>query len=56
MSEFDIQYRPWMAIKGQVVADFITKFTLGEGQVRKRKNSEISIQTNPQIDEPEEPA
>ena len=27
LSEFDIQYRPRMAIKGQVVADFIAEFT-----------------------------
>ena len=31
LSEFDIQYRPRTAIKGQVVADFIAKFTNGEG-------------------------
>ncbi|XP_050241260.1 uncharacterized protein LOC126690175 [Quercus robur] len=30
LSEFDIQYRPCTAIKGQVVADFIAKFTNGE--------------------------
>ena len=27
LSEFDIQYRPYTAIKGQVVVDFIAKFT-----------------------------
>ena len=32
LSEFDIQYRPRTAIKGQVVADFIAKFTLGDAQ------------------------
>ena len=26
LSEFDIQYRPWTAIKGQAVVDFIAKF------------------------------
>ena len=31
LSEFDIQYRLRTAIKGQVVADFIAEFTLGEG-------------------------
>ena len=31
LSEFDIQYHPCMAIKGQVIADFIVKFTLIEG-------------------------
>ena len=37
LSEFDIQYRPRTAIKGQVVADFIAEFTLGEGQVEEEK-------------------
>ena len=32
LSEFDIQYHPRTAIKGQVVADFIAKFTLMDGQ------------------------
>ena len=32
LSEFDIQYRPCTAIKGQVVTDFITEFTNGEGK------------------------
>ena len=31
LSEFDVQYRPRTAVKGQVVADFIAKFTLGDG-------------------------
>ena len=31
LSEFDIQYQLHTVIKGQVVADFITKFTLVEG-------------------------
>ena len=30
LSEFDIQYRPRTAIKGQVVANFITEFTNDE--------------------------
>jgi len=30
LSEFDIQYRPHTAIKGQVVVDFIAEFTNGE--------------------------
>ena len=37
LSEFDIQYRSRTAIKWQVVADFITEFTLGEGQVEEEK-------------------
>jgi len=32
LSEFDVQYRPLTAIKGQVVADFIAKFTNMESQ------------------------
>ena len=36
LSEFDIQYRPQTAIKGQVVADVITEFTLGDGQGGRR--------------------
>jgi len=32
LSEFDIQYRPRTAIKGQVVADFIAEFTNVKGQ------------------------
>lgn len=31
LNEFDIQYRPRTAIKGQAVADFIAEFTLREG-------------------------
>ena len=37
LSEFDIQYRPLTAIKGQAVADFIAEFTLGEDQLLKEK-------------------
>ena len=32
LSEFDIQYRPRIAIKGQVIINFIAEFTLMEGQ------------------------
>ena len=32
LSEFDIQYRPYNAIKGKVVADFILEFTNGGSQ------------------------
>ena len=32
LSESDIQYQPCMAIKGQIIADFITKVTLAEEQ------------------------
>ncbi|XP_059650748.1 uncharacterized protein LOC132296579 [Cornus florida] len=44
LGEFDIQYRPWTAIKAQVIADFVAKFTPSqEDQVN------ISPETNPQI-------
>ena len=32
LSEFDIQYRPQTTIKGQIVVDFIAKFTSDEGK------------------------
>ena len=32
LSEFNIQYRPRIAIKGQVVTDFITEYTHFEGK------------------------
>lgn len=37
LSEFNIQYRPRTAIKGQAVADFIAEFTLGEDQLMEEK-------------------
>ena len=37
LSEFDIQYRPQTAVKGQVVADFIAEFTLRDDQVAEEK-------------------
>ena len=49
MSEFDIQYRPRTAIKGQVVVDFIAEFTLVEGQGQKRSHNGAFTQTNPLI-------
>ena len=44
-SEFDIQYCPRTAIKGQVVADFIVKFTDMEGQGAE-EHPQWSIHTN----------
>ena len=32
LSEFDVQYRPQTAIKGQVVADFIAEYTHPEDE------------------------
>ncbi|XP_050290503.1 uncharacterized protein LOC126728762 [Quercus robur] len=37
LSEFDIQYRPRTAMKGQAVADFIAEFTLREDQLEEVK-------------------
>ena len=45
LSEFDIQYRPRTVVKGQVVADFIAEFTLGDGQGAKEKRK-WNIYTN----------
>ena len=55
LSKFDIQYRPQTAIKGQVVADFIAEFTLGDGQEERRRDSEIFIRTDLPIDKQEGP-
>ena len=32
LSEFDVQYRPRTAVKGQIVADFIAEYTQSEGK------------------------
>ena len=45
LSEFDIQYRPRTAIKGQVVADFIAKFTNGEDKGQMSAFNGAYIQT-----------
>ena len=37
LSEFDIQYHPRTAVKGQVVVDFIAEFTIGNGQGAEKK-------------------
>ena len=45
LSEFDIQYRPRTAIKGQVVTDFIAEFTHDEDK-RAEEPSQWSVHTN----------
>ena len=45
LSEFDIQYRPRTAIKGQVIADFIAEFTH-----EKDKGAEESPQSSVHTD------
>ena len=45
LSEFDIQYHPRTAVKGQVVVDFIAEFTLGNGQGAEKKK-QWNIYTN----------
>ena len=45
LSEFDIQYRPRTAIKGQVVADFIVKFILKDDQ-KAKKIPQWNVYTN----------
>ena len=46
LSEFNIQYHPRSAIKGQVVIDFIAEFTNMEGQGSKSILSGVYIQTD----------
>ena len=36
LSEFDIQYHPQTAVKGQIVVDFIAEYTQSEGKGAKR--------------------
>ena len=54
LREFDIQYHPQTAIKGQAVADFMFEFTFEDGQVEEEKEQWSIYTENPQIDEPEE--
>lgn len=38
LSEFDIEYHPWGAIKGQAIADFIIEYThMPEGKARAQE-------------------
>ena len=46
LSEFDIQYRPRTAIKGQVVADFIAEFTNEEDKGQMSAFNGAYIQTD----------
>ena len=46
LSEFDIQYRPRTAIKGQVITDFIIEFTNMEGQGQENVQDGVSIWTD----------
>ena len=45
LSEFDIQYRPQTAIKGQVVANFIAEFTRDEDKGAE-ESPQWSVHTN----------
>ena len=45
LSEFNIQYHPWTAIKGQAVADFIAEFAQSED-----KREENAAQWNIHVD------
>jgi len=46
LSEFDVQYHPRTAMKGQVVADFIAKFTNIEVRGQESTLNGISTRTN----------
>ena len=56
LSEFDIRYRPRTAIKGQIVADFIAKFTHDEDKGAEESLFGAYIRTGPPTDKPEGPA
>ena len=56
LSEFDIQYRPWTAIKGQAVADFIPEFTHDEDKGQKSPLIGVYIRTGHPTNKPEGPA
>ena len=53
LGEFNIQYRPCIAIKGQVVVKFIVEFTLMEGQRAEEIPSGAFTQTDPLISKKE---
>ena len=40
LSEFDVQYRPQTALKGQIVADFIAEYTQSEDKGAKGQTME----------------
>ena len=46
LSEFDIQYYPHIAMEGQVVVDFIAKFTNMEGQGQNSTLNGVSTWTD----------
>ena len=56
LSEFNIQYCPRIAIKGQVVADFIAEFTHDENKGQKNPFSRACIWMDYLIDRPGGPA
>ena len=48
LSEFDIQYQSQTAVKGQVVADFIAKYTQSEARGQKDSDNGASTRTDHQ--------
>ena len=53
LSEFDIQFKPCLAIKSQVLADFIAEYTIfNEGTLTLREETiedEVTLSGRPQI-------
>ena len=47
LSKFDVQYCPCIAVKGQMVAEFITEFTHMEGQGWKSLLNGASTRMDP---------
>ena len=43
LSEFDIRYKPKIAIKGQILADFVIEFTLAELAEATQGTSDLPI-------------
>ena len=50
LSEFDIQYCPRTATKGQAVAGFVAEYTQSEGRGQMASNNGSSTLTGPQTD------
>lgn len=46
LSEFDVQYHPRTAIKGQIIADFIAEFMRIKGQGQERFPNGVFTQTD----------
>ena len=55
LSEFDVQYHPRTAVKGQIVADFIAKYTQSEARGQKDSDNGASTRMDHQTSTQEVP-